>query len=81
MGFRLSAEEWQQMDKTQRIQHCIDLAEAAQKRAIEAADDRKAVYLEMAIKWLALAEEMCRAYDASVLPEFARDSSTLEMKA
>jgi hypothetical protein len=60
MEFRFNAEEWQALSPAERIRRCRVLASEAETLADHAAVHLKTIYLELAMQWKILAEEMKR---------------------
>ena len=61
MEFRFNAEEWGQMTLSQRVRRCTILAEQAQRLADQSDEKFKPLYLDLAVQWLILANEISRA--------------------
>ena len=60
MEFRFNAEEWETLSPAERIRRCRILAHEAETLADHSAEHMKAIYLELAMQWKNLAEEMER---------------------
>jgi hypothetical protein len=58
--FRFNAEEWETLSRAERMKRCRILAHEAETLAEHSAADMKASYLELAMQWKILAEEMAR---------------------
>ena len=71
-GLELDAEEWQRLDASERVQRCRAFAEEARRRGSNAPPDLKRPYLELALQWSALADEIER-YGLSSSPSRQKD--------
>jgi hypothetical protein len=58
MEFRFNAEEWDKLTPQERIRRCRVLAREAETLANSSSSRMKALYLQLAIQWKLLAEEM-----------------------
>jgi hypothetical protein len=55
-----NAQEWQQLEPSERVRRCLAFAAHARELSAEAAPELKQSYLDLSQHWLALAEEMDR---------------------
>ena len=58
MDTRFEAEEWQLLTRAERVRRCQLMADEAQELAQHASDRLKPAYLELAVHWLTLAQEI-----------------------
>jgi len=58
--FEFNAEEWQQLEPSERVRRCLAFAAHARELSDGAAPELKSGYLDLSRHWLALAEEMDR---------------------
>jgi hypothetical protein len=58
MDSRFRADEWQLLTRAERIRRCQFMAQEAQELASQASDRLKPAYLELAVHWLTLAQEI-----------------------
>jgi hypothetical protein len=58
VDIRFKAEEWQLLTRAERIRRCQSMAREAQELANKASDRLKPAYLELAVHWLTLAQEI-----------------------
>jgi len=56
MDIHFSAEEWRTLSRAQRVMHCQALAAESQQLAQSAVAEFKAIYLDLTMQWLRLAE-------------------------
>ena len=65
MEFRFNAEEWEGLAPAERVKRCRILAHEAQKLAEHSESHMRALYLQLAMQWAMLAEEMERSNAAT----------------
>jgi len=56
--FRFNADEWEQLAPSERVRRCRTLAEQARQLSMRATPELKRAYLDLALQWSALADEM-----------------------
>ena len=58
MEFRFKADEWERLPPAERVRRCALLAGEAQTLANHTTAHMKALYLELALQWKMIAEEI-----------------------
>jgi len=56
--FRFNADEWEQLAPSERVRRCRTLAEQAHRLSKRATPELKRAYLDLALQWSALADQM-----------------------